>query len=202
MNSNVNGLGTSDAVCFTDSGSPDMTLSTSTYYTCFQRPTPTVLNTILGYKEEIDAVGGDDPQPDLGQGTIRANCAAYNGGYKTIMSGYTRVSTLTGTVSSIGLGNISSGMGILRSLSTATCASVAANDTAKTNICNSLKAGIERYSTLLTDTTTPTSLQNLYTTLRDSKATMSNEIFGMLKPGFLNSGCISPQDLSNYSQAF
>ena len=193
----------STAICYKDITLSSLTKADTVYYTCFDRPTPLgPFDPITGSREEIDPIADEDPQPERQIGSIKANCAAYMGPYRTIMNNYDRVITLISSVSTIGLANISTGMGTLTDINTRQCQNVPASDVAKTRVCKTIQEGIGRYNTIFNDTSSPISLKNTMAALQASKAMMSNEIFNTLKPAFLNSGCITEEELANYSRAF
>jgi len=175
------------------------------FYTCFNRPPGLEFDTTNGTKIPISEF--DDLQPESGVNILKTNCAAYNGAFQTYFNSYIKTSSILGSVNTIGFSNISSGIGILSTISTQKC--VSSDDSTTTpsnpkgiyntnsNVCITIRDGISRFVSISNDTS-PNSLSSLKSVLIESKNVLSNQMYTILKPAFLNSGCIADADMSNY----
>jgi len=202
------------AVCYTDINSEEnyrndnfgigsSNLPTK-FYTCFSRPAVEIFDPTSGVKFPISEL--DDIQPESGIATLQTNCALYNGAFQTYFNSYIRTSSILGSVNTIGFSNIVSSMNVLSTVSTLKC--VSADDKNNTlnpggltntavGVCNSISTGMAYFFAMSNDESED-SLKRLTSVIGESKNLLSNEIYTVLKPAFLNSGCVADSDMSNY----
>jgi hypothetical protein len=193
------------AVCYADIRHNDDTNADSNYnfgigasnlptvfYTCFDRPAHLQFDASAGIKVPVDDI--DDPQPEYGVNTLQTNCAAYNGAFQTYFKNYIKTSSILGSINTIGFSNIASSINVLSNVSSQKCVGSPNNplyvNRIDSNVCNSINDGISRFINISNDRSSD-SLGNLKDVLTESKNLLSNEIYTILKPAFLNSGCDS-----------
>jgi hypothetical protein len=200
------------AVCYTDIDTNNSNINgnfgigssnlPTKFYVCYDRPPPLTFDATAGIMLPILEI--DDPQPDSATTSFRANCSAYNGPFQTYFNSYLKTSSILGSVNTIGFSNISSGINILSNVSTQKCIHrndtryVASNDIGS-NLCTTFGIGISKFATISNDTG-PSSLQELTRVIGESKNLLSNEMYTVLKPAFLNSGCIADSDMAAYKK--
>jgi hypothetical protein len=195
------------AVCYTDIVITSNTISngnfaiggsniSTTFYTCFDRPPRLEFDTTTGTKLPIADM--DDQQPLTGVNTLQANCSAYNGAFQTYFNSYIKTSSILGSVNTIGYSNIASSINVLSTVSSQKCKSGNPGTNTAVKICDSINDGITRFINISNDTTSPNSLSNLKSVLIESKNVLSNQMYMILKPAFLNSGCIADADMEKY----
>jgi hypothetical protein len=198
------------AVCYTDIDTNNSNINgnfgigasnlPTKFYICYDRPPLLVFDPTAGVMLSMLEI--DDPQPDSATTSFRANCAAYNGAFQTYFNSYLKTSSILGSVNTIGFSNISSGINILSNVSTQRCIKsgdpkyIASNDIGS-NLCRTFGLGISKFASISNDTG-PSSLQELTKVISESKNLLSNEMYTVLKPAFLNSGCIADSDMAAY----
>lgn len=207
-------------VCYTDIRYDDTTQTYSnanffaaasnvstTFYTCFQRPVPEVFDINAGVKFPIEEL--EDTQPAAGTASVQTNCSAYNGTFQTYFTSYIKTSSILGSINTIGYSNIASSINVLSTVSTQKC--VSANDTISNTsnirgvnntaegVCNSISTGISYFRAMSNDTG-PESLKTLTGVIGESKNMLSNQVYNILKPAFLNSGCVADADITKYME--